>query len=675
MKRKLYAGLVLAVVLVLLTAAAAAAKLLSHKEVVEQVAVSLALENDDPAKVNGSYTPEQLTELVSALNENGITLEENSRIMQQLRSGQGYYEDETIMEICRQAFGGNFFTWTLEEQDWFSHLMVDIGYYESYESCLPGEDNMTYEEAESYAFMKWKENYGDELEPENRGKYKLGRQFFRDPENDGNASWYFSLDPQDVALGSYHISFEDIDPEGTAFLQADVPDWSQPYTGDQLMMKFYDVYSWATGTWDQSVWKHLHDMMRDAELDREDINYPQYRGYQMTDYPDPEPDEITRDEAIRLAKEALNQNRAVFNSAVLTEYEGKRNWMVGMIILQPEGQKEDPDAGTYIITLDSRSGQAESVRKAGNTSQVFIPETAYQAASEGILQESDYIRIAAEAIQERWPELDPLNEEEFEARDWGGRSKHEINFTSKQISHGNASATVGADGSVTDVTADVEPANGDNLLSRYWAVFGYFGNWDQKIWVQLGQDMQGMEPNELENRILKSSRFPEESSVHTGHEEAQELGIKATGKRSAEVNTCVLVDAEPHPVWIMRILTDEPDDPVIGIDAENGETVFTEKYKTDYTPHYVLYSMPEVWRKMELETLGAPYMAKVAVTHRFGDMWLDFPELDVENPEIYETIQDGLTVRFIGKRKDMKSYEVELDQNGFVLRCEESDTD
>ena len=150
--------------------------------------------------------------------------------------------------------------------------------------------------------------------------------------------------------------------------------------------------------------------------------------------------------------------------------------------------------------------------------------------------------------------------------------------------------------------------------------------------------------------------------------------MQATGKRTAEVNTCVLVDAQPHPVWIMRILTDEPDEPVVGIDAETGDVVFTEQFKTDYTPQYILYSMPETWRKMELEMLGAPYMAKVAITHKFGDMWLDEPELDVDNTENWELQQDGLVIRYIGRWNGMKSYEVELDQNGFVLRCEESNT-
>ena len=127
-KRKLTVGLVFAIVLVLMTAAAVATILLTHEEIVEQVAVPLAVGNDSDLSVKQSYSAEELAELVRNLNENGITLKENNAIMRALRTGNGYYEEEAIMEICREAFGGNFWTWTLEQQQWFNNLMVDIGF-------------------------------------------------------------------------------------------------------------------------------------------------------------------------------------------------------------------------------------------------------------------------------------------------------------------------------------------------------------------------------------------------------------------------------------------------------------------------------------------------------------------------------------------------------------------
>ena len=214
MKHKLKTGLVLALVLVLVSAVAVAAVLLSQQEIVEQVAVPMALENDTGIVANQDYSPEQLARLIQALDENGFTLEENNTLMQVLKSGQGYNEEETIMEICRQAFGGNYGTWTLEQQDWFEKLLADIGFNEEYTPNLPGEGNMTYEQAEAYAFAALKAEFGDALDPADRDSYILDRGFWRGSE-ESPAYWYFTLFPKDIMLGTYSVSFEDADPDKT----------------------------------------------------------------------------------------------------------------------------------------------------------------------------------------------------------------------------------------------------------------------------------------------------------------------------------------------------------------------------------------------------------------------------------------------------------------------------
>lgn len=674
-KRKLTAGLVLALVLVLMMAAAVAAVLLTRQEIVEQVAVPMAMENDQGAGVEGSYTPEQLAQLIQTLKENGFTMEENNRLMQSIRNRQGYWEKETLMEICRQAFGGNFYTWTLEQQDWYQHLMVDIGFYESYDPCLPGEGNMKYEEAEAFAFTALKQEYGDDLHPEDREIYTLSRQFYHDIENGGKATWSFTLDPKDVDHGMYSIRFEDQDPEGTAFCQADIPDWSKPYTGDQLLSRFQSVYSWFYGLWPQSAWQRLHEMMQLAELDPNGYAYADCKGYQLTAYPDATDGDLSRENAIQAARDALKKERAALDSAVLTEYEGDRAWLIGMIIREPEDGTEDEEAGQYIITVGSPSGDVKSIRKSttdDSPSLPFVPDGAYRKAHEGILTSSDYISLAAKALQRNYPEVDFLDENEFEARSMGGKATRTIRFITKSIRHGNASATVSADGNVSDLNADLSPLSGDNLMERYRAIFGYYGNWSQDTWAQLSSDMEPLSPSGIEGRLLKMGHYPEESSVSISHEKARELAIEASGKRTGKINTCVLIDSEPHPVWKLRVIADDPADQVIELDAETGEVVAVDIFKTDYTPSYVLYSLEKNWRKLELETDGPVQIAKKAITYKYGDLWMDFPELDVENPEEYEIHQEGLTVQFVSRWKGMKDYLVELDGNGYVLRCEET---
>lgn len=681
-KKRISAGLVLAIVLLLIAAVAAAVTLtvLSRQEaaqnVIEEKAVPLAMENDTGATVNDMYTPEQLAELVRTLEENGFTLDEDNRIMQALRNGQGYYEEEAIMEICRQAFGGNIATWTLEQQDWFKLLMVRIGFLESYESHLPGEGNMTYEEAEAFAFRKIREEYGEDLPLEDRSIWELERQFYTlDPDDPEADVWDFALEPRDLEHGRYIISFRDHDPEGTADAWASVQEWTDSYTGGELLGNFQSVYG-REGSWTQETWQKMHDMSQNAQTAPGKWDEQIIKAYRMTEFPDPGENDISREDAILKARDALNKPRAALDGAVLTEYEGRRQWMVSFIIYVPDDGTEDDAAGLYAVAVDSATGEARSVRKQdayGSAAFAYVPEEAYEKAWEGILRGEDAIRMATDAALEKYPEMDLENRDKYEviANSFGS---WQVTFRAKDIHLGDVYTTVSMDGTVTQVDADPEELNGDNLWSRYWGVYGYFGEWDQSVWVQLGKDMAGLEPTQIDGKLLKATRYPEESSVKIGRQEAQELGIKATGKRVAEVNTCVLVDADPHPVWIMRILTEDIDNPVIGIDAETGSVVFREAFKVDYTPHYVLYSMPETWRKTELEMLGAPYMAKVAITHKYGDMWMDEPELDVENPDFWEMDQEGTTVRFTGRWKGMKNYEVELDENGFVIRCEETES-
>ena len=349
-------------------------------------------------------------------------------------------------------------------------------------------------------------------------------------------------------------------------------------------------------------------------------------------------------------------------------------WIVSFIIYSPEDGTKDDAAGLYVISVGSADGKVRSIRKQGlYDSEAFacVPEAAYEKAWEGIPRGDDVIRTATDAAMEKYPELDLTNEDKYEliADSFGSWC---VTFRAKDVHLANVSVEFSKEGEIMSVEADSFEPDGDQLFSRYWQAYGYFGEWDQAVWVQLGKDMAGLEPETIEAKLLKATRYPEEASVKIRKEEAKELGVIATGKRVAEVNTCTLVDADPHPVWIMRILTEDEPEPVIGIDAETGAVAFTEQYKVDYTPHYVLYSMPETWRKTELEMLGVPHMAKTAITCKFADMWLDFPEIEVDNPENWEMEQDGLTIRFTGRWKGMKDYVVELDENGFVIRCEES---
>ena len=675
MKHKLKTGLVLVLALVMVSAISVAAVLLSHQEIVEQVAVPMAQGNDTGVVATQDYSPEQLAQLIQTLNENGFTLEENNTLTQILKSGQGYNEEETIMEICRIAFGGNYGTWTIEQQDWFERIMADIGFSEEYTPNLPGEGNMTYEQAEAYAFAALKAEFGDSLDPSDRKAYSLDRGFWRGSE-DNPAYWFFNLYPKDIMHGTYSVSFEDGDPDGTLEVDGSVPDWTEPYSSDDLVQAFLAVNNPIYHEVQADTLRQLHDMLAKAEMNVKSIWYPDAMGYAMTEYPDPAENDISREDAIAAAKAAQGNPQAVCSSATLTEYEGNRTWLVALTIYIKMGTPDD----IWVVSANSVTGQVESTRQMArddSESMPYIAEAAYTKAREGLLTDADCVRLATEAIQAEHPGLDVLSQEEYEVRVFG-RDQRQVWFITRNPQHGNASAAVTRDGKVLDITVDSEGMNPDNLLSRYRSIYGWYNvedgeweSWGQDVWVQLKLAMDPLEPTTVEAKLLKMGQYPTEDSVRIDHRRAQEIALKYVSRRWAEVNTCILIDSQPHPVWKIRVMADSAADAVVELDAETGEILNVDLYRTEYTPNYVLYSLEKNWRKVVLEEQGVVALAKYAVTYKYGDLELDLPEIEVDNPKLYEAHVDGLTARFTALIDGEKSYEVELDEGGFVLRCEE----
>ena len=675
MKKKLSAGLVLALVLILLAAVALAVTLLTHKEIVEQVAVPLALENDaETVGVNDFYSAEELAEIVRVLNENGITFDENDRIIQQLQNGQGVFEESVISAICNKAFGN---TWTPEQQDWFDELMYKIGYQETHIPCVPGEGNMTCEEAEAFAFAKLREVYGHDLSLEDRNIWRLSFYFQKSGQDSPEDQWVFWLRPNDLEHGEYHIYFNDRNPKESAETWAEVPEWNNPYTGDDLMQAFWRAYP---GQWSQSVWQQLHEMMLNAELDPDShSSYYDYLGYQLTCYPEPGRSDIPREEAIRIAKEALKLDRAAFDTAVLTEYDGQRSWLVALVIYEPDDDSEDEEAGKYVIEIDSASGTVRSQRKAvefeDTYSFPYVPEAAYEKVREGLLRRSRLIPLAAEAVRKTYPWIrNPLDKSQYSVELFPADAQY-IRFETRNPRHGGVAVWFNPDGTVDSVARSADPMYAEDMLYRYREAYGPINDWDQAKWAQLDQDMRRMDTASFNDMVLKATHYPEESTVTIQHRQAQELGIAASEKRTAQVDMCILVDAQPHPVWLMQIISDVATT-MTGVDAETGEIVFILPYHHEFSPDYVLYSLPETWKRMEMEIKGAPFVAKAAIIYQYTDPH-EWPA-DYNSMEAgfnWDLEVDGLTVRYTGRWKGMKSYEVELDEKGNVLRCEETESE
>ena len=197
-KKKLPVALAVCLVLMLLSLTALAAALLSGREIIEQQAIPIAMQNDDGLRVNDIYSHEALLELLRVAEENGVTVEDD-HIREALLRGEGYYEEETIMAICRAAFGGLYYEWDVEERHWYGEMMVEIGFRDVNDSRLPGEGEIAPAEARDLAVTLVQAEFPDAaiVDP---ARYRVVEDF-------DAGGWYFTYHPRNLTDAAYHIHF------------------------------------------------------------------------------------------------------------------------------------------------------------------------------------------------------------------------------------------------------------------------------------------------------------------------------------------------------------------------------------------------------------------------------------------------------------------------------------
>lgn len=162
-KKKISVGLIALIVLLLLSLTAVAIELLTGMQIIEQFAIPMAQKNDREPYMQDNFTHDELAQLMQTLNENGITMDEDSIIMRALESGHGYWEKDTIREICYLTFGSDQGAWTLEQKHWYGEMMTAIGAWDINMNLLPEEGDLSQDEAYALASNALLDEYGFDL--------------------------------------------------------------------------------------------------------------------------------------------------------------------------------------------------------------------------------------------------------------------------------------------------------------------------------------------------------------------------------------------------------------------------------------------------------------------------------------------------------------------------------
>lgn len=298
-KTKLSFALILAMILCLLTAGALAAVLLSGQEIVEKLAVPMA-----QSSKHENYTHEELQELMTALNENGITLDEGSAMMRAFQSGHGYWQRDTIEEICHAAFGGNEGAWTIEQQHWYGEMMVAIGAWDENINLLPGEGDMTVEEAGALAVKALKDAYGVDLPAETGGQWGVNQAFqrvylYEDEEEYQQDRWGFWFINQRTGNLDYEVTFD--------------RDGSHPKPWRARYLEEINTKSWSTvmddledregsrTQWSVETWAEFGNLIRGMAPGGRNGWLYRYAGYRL-----PPESGVSPEQALKIAREAMN---------------------------------------------------------------------------------------------------------------------------------------------------------------------------------------------------------------------------------------------------------------------------------------------------------------------------------------------------------------------------------
>lgn len=625
-------ALVVTLALLLLAIGAAAAVLLSAREVIEQQALPMAMENDTEARRVESYTHEQLVALVRAAHENGIDLDETGGIMRALRTGEGYWEDEAIMEICREAFGGNIGDWTYQDRYWFLSLMSRMNHTEEdFDMPCPGEGDLTAEEARAIADEAVKSAYPGAAEISDPGVYLRKEDFSRlEEEGERGSLWMFAYKPLDLRHARYSAI---VDNHGQVTETLETPqDWSH-YTVSQLDYAVNEAYrslTYMKDSWTPAAWHAFREMLPGAE--RQEGWNAEYDGYLACDYPLPDPEDMGRREAISAALADAGITDADMRSCeavLLADESGRHVWK---ITLQKTGSIYMPSK--ISLEIDARDGsilRRETWQPGDMNWQAYVFTAVYRDLTAGMLRGEDALRLAADALRGKLDEGEIPYEDSELFTPWVNYSewtqRWDVTFRTKTTAYASGNVQITEpDHAVTVTSCQASEVDGDTLWDRYRQVYGA-SRWQQETWVKFCKDMRQYEPREWIGRLLHQTEYLEESAVSMTRAQAVDIAFQNNDWKREEELDATLIAAEPHPVWKV-VLSGRECIWLYEIDTESGEVLDKEKYAPDnyeFDHPVKRYTLHRAFAPVYAEEFGLERLAVIEISKAFGDMSFDDP--------------------------------------------------
>lgn len=661
-KKKLPVALAVCLVLMLLSLTALAAALLSGREIIEQQAIPIAMQNDDGLRVNGIYSHEELLELLRVAEENGVTVEDD-HIREALLRGEGYYEEETIMAICRAAFGGLYYEWDVEERHWYGEMMVEIGFRDVNDSRLPGEGEIAPAEARDLAVTLVQAEFPDAaiVDP---ARYRVVEDF-------DAGGWYFTYHPRNLTDAAYHIHFS----HDRAVVETTcTPQSWETYSEKQLMEGVNTTYGYRTHTqhhWGLAGWHAFGQLLPGAT--RTAAWGAEYDGYLATTYLLPDEGDIPREEACAIALADAGVDGFISADVLLLgKDDGKtRIWKVTLRLLNDAGKTE-----TRSWEINAATG---SIRHRMTFAQIphhwarYMLFETYATVADMTFSREAALNLAIPVLHEYLddptiPFDDPAVFEPF-FRPSADGTFYTINLNPTAafgLEYGRCAVQVRNTGEVRIQYASGRGLTPDNLFSRMSDVYGSSLRWDPATWVEFDRLMATLPaPTTFEGRLFAATRHVSASDVDITLDEALDAIVLDLGTRSDDAIAWVLIDAEPHPVWKIRMGT-FPANMLYEVDATTGEILDREIYvcqNPDFDHDMKMFTLRSAYMPAALAEFG-PVRIAMELTVKSDFDAFSYDETVFMNEACYEVTVEGMTVTFRSIDENLPSYRTTLLDNG-----------
>ncbi len=674
--KKLPIGMILAILMMLLTMTAVAAVLLSGTEFIEQIGVPLSKQNDaDNVRPVLDFTHEEIAELVTKAAENGILLDDDSKVMQAFRSGEGYYEEEAIMEICRSIFGGLYYEWTQEQRHWYQDVMVAIGWQSENYIDLPGEGELSCAEARKLAYDTMYAHYGADVPLTDPALYRLEESFTHEPDNEDGANWTFKFYPKTLAGDTYYVS---MDAKGEWVNHSERKNvLTASYNESILMAEMNDTWGYKTRSqesWSPEGWVQFGEHLKNAR--HSDGWDAEYDAYLQTTYLLPSATDLTQAEVKAIITEAI-KNAGIASGGttsytmVLVADGDKRVWKASFWALEEIFKTQaytcEVDAQTGhagpLISLDGRESWSAYVLNrtymdmvhGGSVQQLLTRDEAVTKAL------AAFRKAAGADVPYEDPEI-----YELETRLHGDGSTYRVTLKPLVMGYGYASASVDTSTGEVKITRAEAPApvTADTLMSGYSILYGGCNSWPQDTWVKFGEDIRTYDaPTTFEAQLYLATTYLPESEAKVSREKAIDIAFLDNGDVAADCVCAVLIQGENGPVWKLRMGT-WPMNTLYEVDGLTGAILDKEDYVCQHK------NFDHDMKEYTLRSTFMPaYLAEYGATRVAWEYFYKQHFDALQSAEIWEEAylegtyfihEDGLTVTFAAVNEWNSSWRVTI---------------